>query len=276
MENKLNLNIVTYNCKHLGVTKHKYIQYLLCECDVLLLQEHCLFTSQFSRFNELGVDISFTASSGMDETCPLVGRPFGGTGIIWKANIKNRVDIVKCISNRLCAVVIHVNADCTLLLFYVYMPCDDRTEGVNVDIFRSVLDEILMIYHRINPTHVLVGGDFNTDFTRSSPHTRELNQFMESEGLSCPSRDNTDYCIDFTFSGPNGTALSVIDHVLFSNLLNEFLIEYKVMPSIDNLSDHVGLLCSLCFPVDYCRMEKREFKNNVCWGKATEADIECC
>ena len=40
------------------------------------------------------------------------------------------------------------------------------------------------IIHSINPSHIIFGGDLNTDFSRNSHHSVILKQFIDSIGLS--------------------------------------------------------------------------------------------
>ena len=44
------LNLVTYNCKWFNVGKIPFINYLLYQCNVLLLQETWLYSCQFNEF----------------------------------------------------------------------------------------------------------------------------------------------------------------------------------------------------------------------------------
>ena len=42
------------------------------------------------------------------------------------------------------------------------------------------------LLYSYNPSHVVIGGDMNVDFNRSSPHTRILTDFIEDFNLhSC-------------------------------------------------------------------------------------------
>lgn len=271
----VNLSLTTYNCKHFGVTKHKYIKDLLVNHDFILLQEHCLFASQFSRFSELGSDIAFTASSAMTESVQLVGRPYGGTCILWKSRLKNRVDIIKCTSSRLCAVSVNINESCNILLINVYMPCDDRKEGHNLDTFRSQLDEINFLVQQVNPTYFIVGGDLNTDFRRDTLQTRTLSSFLDDEALFCPILLNKFVKnIDYTYCNADATSTSIIDHFLICSTLYDVLVSYEKVSSIDNLSDHDAVTCSLSMSMEYCIFSNKDFVNHAVWSKASEHDIQ--
>ena len=88
-----NLTITTYNCKHFNDPKLPYIHFLLKSSDFLLLQEHCLYKCQLDKLCNVDVPVSFCGNSQIDEKIQIVGRPFGGSAIIWKNNIKGNVKV---------------------------------------------------------------------------------------------------------------------------------------------------------------------------------------
>ena len=57
----------------------------------------------------------------MDESVPLIGRPYGGCSIIWSSNTSCKVDRIECISKRLCAVKVTVDG-IEFVLFNMYVP----------------------------------------------------------------------------------------------------------------------------------------------------------
>ena len=270
---KNHIKISTYNCKHFNDYKVKYIKYVLGQCDFMFLQEHCLFKSQFDKLYSIDNDICFCATSAMDEGVLLSGRPHGGCSIIWKSSVIHKVDIISCESNRICAISLHLNGLCFLLV-NVYMPCDDRRENGNINEFIKILDEVSVMINRINPSHCILGGDFNTDFRRRTPQSNYLKRFIESEQMYCFVNDSPD-TIDYTFSTNDGTAQSVIDHIIMNSSLRECLINYKVISHVDNMSDHVAIICSLSIPIEYCKLSKKCENNYANWSKATKQDIEC-
>ena len=207
----------------------------------------------------------------MDETVPLVGRPHGGTCILWKSSLKNRIDIINCVSNRLSAILLYINENCNILLFNTYMPCDDRHEGRNLDVYRAVLDEIMSFVQQINPTYYIVGGDLNTDLTRNSPQSDALNTFLSSECLSCPAlNERFAHLVDYTYSNSDGTITSTIDHIMVSNSLFDFITLYETICSIDNLSDHVALVCNLSIPLEYCSYHLRNLLDMLVGKRPTK------
>ena len=57
-------------------------------------------------------------------------------------SLSYKVDKLFCISTRLCAVLIFLNAFTSIPLFIVYMPCDVRHYGDNFNTYHDVLNEI--------------------------------------------------------------------------------------------------------------------------------------
>ena len=122
-QNKLSLT--TYNCKHCRFTgdKYNFINDLVCNTDFVLLQEICLYPTEFPKLLQFGSNSDMIATCPMDETIHRVGRPFGGVSIIWNSLIKGQVIKIDCESSRLCG-LLFTQDNVTMLIMNVYMPCD--------------------------------------------------------------------------------------------------------------------------------------------------------
>ena len=131
------LNITSYNCNVFSDRKIPFIKQLFEESDFLLIQEHGLYSSMFHRFSQICSNASYCGSSDMIETEVLVGRPRGGTAILWKSDVVYDVKSIKCESSRLSAVLLTVTSIVSVLLFNVYMPCDERHDGENLIEFNN-------------------------------------------------------------------------------------------------------------------------------------------
>ena len=76
--NTMDLKFGSYNCKYVGVDKYVIMQTLLVACDLLLIQEHCMHKTQFvQRLNSFSPSSVCVVSSSMDESMPLIDRPYG-------------------------------------------------------------------------------------------------------------------------------------------------------------------------------------------------------
>ena len=59
--------------------------------------------------------------------------------------------------------------------------------------------------NKINPLYVIVVGYFNTDFSRSTYHSRVLREFIQAQDMTvCIDLDIA--TVPYTFVGPNSTS----------------------------------------------------------------------
>ena len=270
------LSIASYNCKffdgNTGSPKLQFANEVFNSCDFMCIQEHWLYESQYHRFHLISSDpIDYVASSAMDPSRLRSGRPHGGTAIVWRNSIKHKVTGVDTISPRLSAVIINLDNDVTVLLCTVYMPNDTRNDGANLNEMQDVLAELSIISHKYNAQFLVIIGDFNCDFSRSSPHTIELLNFCNSEVL-VPCVNNSCSKIEYTFENSAG-ARSLIDHCLISKNLEEYLITNETYDSINNGSDHLAVVTRFDMPCDYSSNCVNGKSEGVSWYKAELCDI---
>ena len=164
-------------------------------------------------------------------------------------------------SNRLCAINVEFN-NISLLLFNVYMPCDTEYDHGNADLFRDVLTEVSTLSLKLNTDHVICAGDFNTDMSRhNSLHTQILCKFTDEESLVIPSLQD-DFEIDYSFESKATGARSIVDHILMTPNLFDFMQTYDVRHDGDNMSDHSVIYTVL----------NLDMKNTTCTGDTGSAD----
>ena len=176
------LKIATYNVKHLeGDCKMRYMLDIFNQCDFMLTQEHWLYESELHRYEQIGINshVLLTGKSAMDPSVLKVnGRPHGGVCIMWRSNIKYDVRPIETVSNRLACVKINMDAANHILLFNVYMPCDEHSGGTNLCVLQDVLTEIAQTCQSTNSNMFIIICDFNTDFSHNTPQTSELVNYM--------------------------------------------------------------------------------------------------
>ena len=91
------------------------------------------------------------------------------------------------------------------------MPRDKNTDD---HVFINVLNTISQLLYKLNPYHNIIGDDMN-DFSRSSPNTRGLSDFITDFNVyTCIDLPNTN--APYTFINYNNST-SGIDHFLFQN-----------------------------------------------------------
>ncbi len=103
----------------------------------------------------------------MNERVLLKGRPRGGAVNIWKGSLKARVTPIDIESQMVCAVSIEYD-NFKVLLICVYMPCGDNKHNQNIIENKSILNVIITLCNSADVHYVIVGGDFNTDLSRTS------------------------------------------------------------------------------------------------------------
>ena len=82
------------------------------------------------------------ATSAMDESVHLVGRPFGGCAIVWSASLKDSITKIECPCNQICAITYTYN-NVSILLLNCYMPYDKFTDkGEYIDVL-NVISQLL-------------------------------------------------------------------------------------------------------------------------------------
>ena len=182
MDSSTSLVISSYNCHGFNKLKANYIASLLLKCTFLPLQELWLSDEQLDCLSGVSPDTAYTGIAGFDKSDVLAGRPYGGCAILWHSNLKARVSLLTVNSRRVCAVRISLDSDSVkILIVNVYIPYEDGDE--NTDDFVRVLVVIEELIISNSDCHVIIGGDFNVDFSRDRTHTALLNSFIQVSGL---------------------------------------------------------------------------------------------
>ena len=271
-----NFKIGTYNCKNFdGNQKTMFMSKLFQDCDFLCVQEHHKYVSEFDKFDKLDEKrtVMKEGKSAMDASILRPGRKHGGTMILWKGDIKYKVTPVPTLSNRLCCVTIELSDTIEMLLFCVYMPCDERREGESLHLYQDILSEIATICQSKDVMYAFIVGDFNTDFIRNSPQTRELSQFCVSENVYPLCKSNVSH-VEYTYESVSNGARSHIDHVIVTENLNEYVNKYYTVDNIDNSSDHLPVIAEFVFTCEYLCTKKVSSTPRIAWYKASLGDLD--
>ena len=180
------LKICSYNTKGFKNRNFNYLQSLFSDHDIMLLQETWLFEFESNIISNVLPNCIFTFTSAMDSgDINRKGRPYGGCAIICRNNFS--LTPIKTNTPRLCAASVVINK-IQYLLLSVYMPVDDGSTN-SINIFLEILEEVssLMLSH--GDHKLIVGGDFNTDFSRNSVNTNILANYIDFYSFNCSSYD---------------------------------------------------------------------------------------
>lgn len=259
------LSFVSYNSQGLGPGRKEYISELLLDHDFVCVQEHWLFESGISGFENSLNNASVHAVSGMVESEFLQGRPYGGVAIIWRNDVKQNIIRLTPRSKRICAVIICFD-EFKVLLCSVYMPQKD-----NYNEYEETLGILSELCSSNGIVRIVIGGDFNIDMARPSDRNFNLlHRFITRESLFLGTHYKE---IDYTFESKINGAKSKLDYFMVSENLVEFINEHKVRHEVDNPSDHSDLIIGFDIPIKYMKTEKGCSSTGPNWKRALDADI---
>ena len=268
------LRLCTYNSRGAAADRIAYINRLLQNCDVLLIQEHWLYQDDLHKLCA-DADHLVTGVSAMDAGQLRLGRPHGGCAVLYKKSLNCTVSPLETKSRRLHACILTLSSGLQILIFNVYMPCDTTFDVENEHNFTDVLTEIeCLINIHCDVDIVIVGGDFNTDVSRPmSLHRGPLTEFCARQALgmclNVPSPQ-----VDFTYVNSATGAKSVLDHFIVSHNVFNCVSRYVVLHDGDNLSDHHPVQLELCIDVEYSTCCQAQPSPRPAWHRAGELHLQ--
>ena len=137
----------------------------------MFLQEHWLSDNQLRLLGDIDSNFVYAGVSGFGKIEILSGRPFGGCAILWRSNSSVSFEILSTSSRRICALRM-TSDDLKLLLVNVHMPFEGDEDTTAH--FADQLSEVENLESNNNDCHVIIGGDFDVDFSRHWLHTAML------------------------------------------------------------------------------------------------------
>ena len=242
------LHIVTYNMHgfNQGIELITDLVCSNCSPDIILLQEHWLTPANLSVFGDkITTHYAFGCSAMSDQITrgPLYGRPYGGTMILIKNELRT---ITKCV---VCAdrfVIIKVG---NLVIVNVYLPCSGTTNRLGI--LEDVLQEIWSWRLKYSDNPVIIGGDFNSELGKCNEASDYIKNFLDTHSLvrcdlAFPASQRYTYVNE---------ALGHSSHIDYfvCDTVNDITDYYVLDPDI-NLSDHLPVavrcecLCSNITP----------------------------
>ena len=132
--------------------------------------------------------LSFSCS-GMNHNELILGRPYGGCGILYCKSLMRFIPRLKTNSRRFCAVSINLpdlnsNSNHVILLINVYLPTDYGTSDSN-NAFLEAVCELEGFIATQSFDNLVISGDFNVDFSRYTHNCNLLLSFMHKHNLVC-------------------------------------------------------------------------------------------
>ena len=189
----------------------------------------------------------------MDSSEILVGRPFGGCGILYRKSLSPVIRRIFTSSQRLCTISLTLhnsldNSPFAILFVCVYLPTDYSNVASHTA-FPESIGELDGIISAENFDNIIIVGDFNTDLSRPGSNFTTLTSFMSSHKLVCVDKL---YNINFTYRKDDFSCFSSPDHILtYSNFSNLIDSAFTLDP-VENFSDHLPLHFSIKLPDSLC------------------------
>jgi len=244
------LNFLSLNCHGLNDSIISYLHRISGSYDVVLLQETWLSDFNSHRINKVSDDYIFFHSSAMETKLHsdiLTGRPFGGTAVLVKSSLANRVQSVVTNNPRITAVLLKNDSAQDIVISSIYMPFNDRSVDQIAEYESTVGCLQALIDGHLGCKFVL-GGDFNVKCNDNGLASSALLQFCEHNRLLWlePEEGSCGY----TFHNDTSMHYSLIDHFLCSPGFVNNTDCTHILVHGDNTSDHLAISVSLHLPAD--------------------------
>ena len=267
------LSVISYNCDGFK-TSSDYVKQLLntYKPDFLFLQETWLLDNQINLLGDLNDNYLFSGVSGCEPDKMLKGRPYGGVAILWTNNIAQHIMPIHTHSKRITGCK-YMCGNEIILFLTVYMPCDNQSITVINDEYVDLIQEVQTVCENINPSRVIIGGDWNTSINRNNAQTNVFKRFLDINNLDiCWNSVNAIQTV--TYDNNNLGHQSCIDHFVTTMNVFDNITNCVVLDSVDNLSCHKPVLLQFKFQLNRLhKTSKRSNKNKTAWHKVNNDDI---
>ena len=230
------LKIVSYNCRSVKNSQRDVIE--LCnKNDLIFIQEHWLPLQDLGYLNSLHTDFYSFSSSPLDlREGIIVGRPYGGLGILYRKNLAGKVKLIESSDDRYMCIELITDSG-KILFINCYMPYFDN--GRNYELYIDILHRINAVVLDNNYTDVMFLGDFNCNigtvlFGELEIFCSEFNYFISDVDILGAASNNYTYISDCT------KECRWLDHVLSSEFIHRSILEVNILHNFI-LSDHKPL-----------------------------------
>ena len=227
------LYITSYNLH--GLNQGGSLLNDICHYDnvsVIFIQESWITPMNLDKLRQFSNKFAFYGISAMEDVvsnCVLRGRPYGGVGMLIRSNYTHLISYYVCRERYVLLVIGNT------VLINIYLP--SVISHRSVDIIQALLDEIDT--ELINfPDHIIIlGGDLNVSLKSSATASLLMKEFM-SKHILCNVNDSFPDNIDFTYFHESLQHYSYIDYLIISSNVLKSVLDFKILESPINLSDH--------------------------------------
>ena len=233
------LRLCTFNCRSVKSSICE-VQSLCNDHDIVCLQEHWLLPNELNLLSNIHPEFMSTGISAVDVSRNiLVGRPFGGTAILYRKDLLEHVNILSSTDPRITAIQLQL-AIGPVLFVSVYMPTDMNDDDSSEN-YIATCANIHAMFAESDAVHACISGDFNCQ--RSSRFFAHLSQLASDLNLmlSDLNRLNNDA---ITYCSDSGLNTSWIDHILCTSDIDNAVIDTHILYDFVS-SDHKPLVMTL-------------------------------
>lgn len=213
-----------------------FIAELCNSFDVVLLQETWLLENEIPLITNIHKDFHGTGTSAVDLSGgPLIGRPYGGTAILWR----NSITCIPVFTNESRITGVKITEDNReLYLLTVYMP---TCHADNLIDFTNCLSSLHSIITDNENSEALIMGDFNA--SPSSIFGTELAAFCTNNHYTCI--DQQTLPLDsYTYVSDAHNTTSWLDHCVASESMKNKITELQIHYDI-TWTDHRAISCEI-------------------------------
>ena len=126
----------------------------------VFIQEHWLLPTELDTLNHMHRDFYGVGHSAVDVSKDiLVGRPYGGTGILYRKYVAHCVSTVDTYDSRITAVTFNAVVG-QISMMSVYIPTDYGTYD-SYEQYADICLKIVALYEDSAAVNIVLCGDFN-------------------------------------------------------------------------------------------------------------------
>jgi exonuclease III len=230
------LRICTFNCRSIKNSIHD-VQRLCTSHDIICIQEHWLLPTELELLSNIHTDFFGIGSSAVNISDDLlVGRPYGGTAILFRKSLSHLIKPLSPSNSRVTGMKV-ISHDISFLLLSVYMPTEYNDDD-SLENYVDMCAHLNALITDIELPHVVIVGDFNCQ--TGSRFFDVLSDLMVDANLTCsdlPLLSGADNPSVFTYCSDSGANTSWIDHIVCSYEMNNIVSDVNVLHDF-MCSDH--------------------------------------
>jgi hypothetical protein len=281
MDSNNNLNdkliFLSYNSTGFNSQRSDFLANICDNLDrslcMISIQEHFLLEKNKWKIESLLPDdvVVYTIGSFKNNTQVRRGRGIGGLAQIWPKSLDHLVTQLPVPNTKRVQGSLITLPMSKVLWINTYFPGDPGNDNLDEVELIKTLSGITWLIENTVHDHIIWNGDINADFSRTTRHVNLVKEYYIKQQFTYAWQHHN---IDFTYSSPDDSSFSCIDHFLYSTSLKDHILDAKVIHRGDNISGHSPIIMSVKVS-QLAHIVKRDpvRKPKQNWSRATDRDI---